>query len=53
MSSTHSCGPVSAASPARCVKLAVHEFELTIRRSTAEASRLGITPYPSRHPVIE
>ena len=35
ITSTSSCGPCSAASPARCVKLAVHEFELTISRSTA------------------
>jgi hypothetical protein len=36
--------PFSAASPARCVKLAVQEFELTISLFTASTSQVGITP---------
>ena len=44
IASTQSCGPSSAARPARCVKVAVHEFEFTIRRSNAAASHSGITP---------
>ena len=44
IASTASCGPSSAAMPARWVKLAVQELELTISWSTASASHSGITP---------
>ena len=52
MAATQSCGPVSAASPARCVKLAVQELEFTISLVTASTSHSGITPYPMRQPVM-
>ena len=44
MASTGSCGPRSAAMPARCVKLATHEHEFTISLFTASTSQVGITP---------
>ena len=44
MAVTQACGPSSAAMPARCVKLAVHELELTVNKFTASASHVGMTP---------
>ena len=38
--------------PARCVKLAVQEFEFTISMLIASTSHGGITPYPMRQPVM-
>src|SRR5687768_9844053 len=52
ISVTQSWGPDRAAIPARWVKLAVQEFELTINLFTASTSHSGITPYPIRQPVI-
>ena len=39
---TSSCGPVRAAIPARCVKLAVQEFEFTISLFTGSTTHAGI-----------
>src|SRR2546422_8515377 len=50
---TGSCDPVSAASPACCTNVAVQETLLMTRVVIGSASRAGMTPYPSRHPVIE
>eukprot|EP00958_Prasinococcus_capsulatus_P023351 scaffold3440_cov316-Prasinococcus_capsulatus_cf.AAC.7 len=46
------CGsPVSAATPAACVKVAVQPTECTRSSSTRFASHAGITIHPSRQPA--
>ncbi len=52
MARISSWGPVSATCPAFWTKVAVHEFELVIRRATWTASFFSMMPKPSRQPVM-
>jgi hypothetical protein len=52
MASTGCCGPSIAAMPARCVKVAVQEFELTISLLTASTNHSASRRSPLRQPVM-
>ncbi len=52
MAAGPSCGPVSASTPASCVKAAVQLLLLVISRVMGCASSGGTIPYPRRHPVM-
>jgi hypothetical protein len=52
MAFTSSCGPASAAMPARCTNDAVHEVELFMSVAMCLASGSFMMPKPSRQPVM-
>ena len=52
ISSTASCGPSRAATPASWTNGGTHEVELTISRVRGSTSSEGTAAYPRRHPVM-